>query len=112
MLIPFESTQQENVNAMSDIWHRALKPSDDVLFQELSGEAVLLNVRTEQYYGLDRVGARIWALIVELGVADAVVMRMLEEFDVGEAELRADVVRLVEELLASRLLVASARSAD
>ena len=97
---------------MSDIWHRTLKPSEDVLFQELSGEAVLLHVRTEQYYGLDKVGARVWALIVETGSAGAMVLRMLEEFDVNEEELRGDVGRLVEELLASRLLVDAAPAAE
>ena len=40
------------------------------------------------------------------------VLRMLEEFDVNEEELRGDVGRLVEELLASRLLVDAAPAAE
>lgn len=32
--------------------------SPEVLFQELQGEAVLLNLTSERYYGLDDVGMR------------------------------------------------------
>ena len=38
---------------------------DGVLVQELQGESVLLNVNTENYYGLDEVGTRIWAVLSE-----------------------------------------------
>ena len=33
---------------------------DDVLFQELQGEAVLLNLKTGVYLGLDQLGTQIW----------------------------------------------------
>ena len=35
----------------------------DVLIQELAGEAVLLNLKTEQYFGLDDMGLRMWRLL-------------------------------------------------
>jgi hypothetical protein len=35
-------------------------PSPEVLVQELEGEAVLLNLASERYFGLDDVGTRIW----------------------------------------------------
>lgn len=37
--------------------------SDEVLCQEVGGEAVLLDLASEQYFGLDPVGTRIWELI-------------------------------------------------
>ena len=53
---------------MTSIWTQSIKQADDVLHQELAGETVLLNLKTEHYFGLDPVGTRMAA---ELGnVAD------------------------------------------
>ena len=38
---------------------------DEVIFRELDGEAVILNLDTGIYFGLDAVGTRIWRLIEE-----------------------------------------------
>lgn len=39
--------------------------NDDVMFQELQGEAVLLSLASGTYFGLDRMGTRIWQLFSE-----------------------------------------------
>ena len=39
----------------------------DVLFQELEGECVLLNLDTGRYYSLDDVGTRMRQLLAEHG---------------------------------------------
>ena len=39
--------------------------SKDVLFQEVAGETVLLDLNSESYFGLDEVGTRIWTLLNE-----------------------------------------------
>ena len=41
----------------------SVRISDDVRFQELQGEAVLLDLKSATYFGLDQVGTRIWQLI-------------------------------------------------
>lgn len=92
---------------MSDFWSRPLTPSPDALHQELSGETVLLNLKTEQYFGLDEVGTRIWQLIVAASTPETIVSRLLEEYEVEAERVRADVERLVGELRAAGL-VASA----
>ena len=38
---------------------------DDVVFRELDGEAVVLNLESGMYFGLDEVGTRIWRLVEE-----------------------------------------------
>ncbi len=40
-----------------------LQRADDVLYQEVGGEAVLLDLASEQYFGLDPIGTRIWLLL-------------------------------------------------
>ncbi|MBN1400973.1 MAG: PqqD family peptide modification chaperone, partial [Anaerolineae bacterium] len=39
--------------------------SPGTLFRELDGEAVLLNLESGHYYGLDEVGTRILSLLVD-----------------------------------------------
>ena len=76
----------------------------EVLFRELDGEAVLLEVSSGRYFGLDEVATRIWCLLREHDSVDRIVDRLLEEYEVDEARLRRDVDEFVEQLVAQRLL--------
>ena len=51
--------------ATSPTLESRIRINDDVLFQELHGEGVLLNLKTGVYFGLDPVGRRIWQLAQE-----------------------------------------------
>ena len=75
-----------------------LQIADDVLFQTVADEAVLLNIADNHYYGLDDVATRMWQLLAEHGTEDAVIREMLDEYDVDEATLRQDFAALVTEL--------------
>ncbi len=75
-----------------------LQIADDVLFQTVADEAVLLNIADNHYYGLDDVATRMWQLLAEHGTEDAVIQAMLAEYDVDEAALRQDFAALVTEL--------------
>ena len=74
-------------------------PSPEVLVQELDGEAVLLNLESECYFGLDDVGTRVWQHLHEHRRLERVCEEMQKEYDVDGPRLRADVLRLVEELI-------------
>lgn len=78
--------------------------SDDVLMQDVAGEAVLLDLAGERYFGLDAVGTRIWQLIDELGQLQAVHDRLCAEFDADPAQIGDDLLQLVSELVAAGLL--------
>ncbi len=70
----------------------------DVLFRELVGEAVLLDLKTQRYYGLDTIGTRIWQLLSEQKRTDAVYEAMLAEFEVDDTQLRQDLDAFIHEL--------------
>ena len=96
---------------MTDIWNATIKPSSDALFQLLAGETVLLNIRTEQYFGLDPVGTRIWELLIDSGSASAVQEKLEQEFEVDSTTLREDMERLLGELVDAKLIEVTAASA-
>jgi len=80
---------------------------DDVVSRELEGEAVMLNLESGVYFGLDEVGTRIWALIQEDGSLRTVFEAMRREYDVAPATLESDLVRLVDELRVKGLVTVS-----
>jgi Coenzyme PQQ synthesis protein D (PqqD) len=87
---------------------RHVKPSPNVVFQEVEGETVLLDLESEHYFSLDEVGARVWALLGEHdGNVEAIVAAMLAEFDVDEQTLRRDVDALIAQLRSAGLVVAA-----
>jgi Coenzyme PQQ synthesis protein D (PqqD) len=85
-------------------WNQRLIPTSDVLHQSLDGEMVLLHLGSEQYFGLDRVGSRIWELLGQLGRLDAVEAQLLSEYDTDQQTLHGDIERLIAELLEADLL--------
>jgi hypothetical protein len=90
--------------------NRVFRIPQCVLFQEVSGESVLLDLESEQYFGLDEVGTRVWQLVEEHGRLSEVYDEMLNEFDVDPATLRQDLLELVA-TLADRGLI-QAQSSD
>jgi hypothetical protein len=81
-----------------------LKIPDQVVARQVGDETVLLNLKSGTYFGLDPVGSRFLELLQTEGALAVVIARMLEEFDVTEAQLEADLLRLADEMLASGLL--------
>lgn len=84
---------------------RTISVPDSVLVRELDGESVLLDVRSEKYFGLDEVGTRMWAALTRLGDTESACKALLEEFDVEPERLRADLEALLGELVDQGLLV-------
>ena len=72
--------------------------SPEVISQEVSGETVLLDLDSENYFGLDEVGTRIWQLIKETSDLQAIYKTLLEEYEVEEERLQTDLELLLGEI--------------
>ena len=77
---------------------------DNVLTQELDGEAVLLDLTDEHYFGLDSIGLRFWQLLNEHGETGAVVKALEREFDASAEILHSDLGKFIVELEQAGLL--------
>lgn len=78
--------------------------SDEVMYRELAGEAVLLNLASGVYFGLDEVGARVWYLLAEHGDPEKTIPILIGEYEVEETQLREDVQALIGQLSDKGLL--------
>lgn len=77
----------------------------EVLLQEIDGESVLLDLRSEKYFGLDESGTTLFAALKERGTVQAAIDAGLAAFEVERDVLTADVLELVEALAAEGLLL-------
>ena len=77
---------------------RVLVP-DNVMFRELEGESVILNLDAESYFGLDEVGTRMWQAVTEADSIQAAFDTLAEEYEVDPDTLRDDLGELLGTLL-------------
>jgi len=75
-----------------------------VLVRFLDRESVLLNLETEQYFGLDETGTRMWQLVTDSPNIDAAYEELLAEFDVKPELLRSNLTELLGQLVENGLL--------
>jgi hypothetical protein len=78
--------------------------SPDQVSCDLSGEAAILNLKTNVYFGLNEVGARVWNLIREPRTVAEIRDALVEEYEVEPERCQADLVALLEELEARGLV--------
>ena len=75
-----------------------------VLCKDLGDEAVLLDLETETYFGLNAAGSRLWSLLTTSPTIRDAFAVMLEEYDVAPDELERDMGALINDLVGRWLL--------
>lgn len=78
-----------------------------VMFRDLDGEAVVLELESGRYFGLNETGTRMWLLLLEHGEVEPALRALLDEYDVPEDRLRTELLDFVEALVSQRLLLVS-----
>lgn len=77
----------------------AVRLCPEVLFKVLDDEAVLLDLDSGQYFGLNELGCRIWQLIPAHGRLGVIRDRLMEEYDVSADRAWSDLETLIAELI-------------
>jgi len=81
--------------------------AQEVVWCPVEGEMVLFHSETGEYYGLNEVAARVWRLIAEGASQEAMIERLLAEYEVDSETAHAEVARLIDEFAASNLVLPS-----
>ena len=84
-----------------------LRIATDVVMQDVAGESVLLDLRTERYYGLDEIGTAMLAAVRDGGTAQAAYEAALAGYEVDGQTLERDLLELLQELVRHGLLEAT-----
>ena len=104
VLSRFLSMLQERSPWRSHSTSRVVVP-DEVLERGIENESIILNLNSENYYGLDEMGRHIWlnARNHPRSIQEAF-DRLLAEYDVDEQTLRADLIEFVSVLVEHGLI--------
>jgi hypothetical protein len=81
-----------------------LRPDPEVVGRCMGDDLVLIHLRTNLVYTLNRTAARAWELLTEGCDRAQVRARLLEEFDVDETRLDDEIERLLSTLVAHKLV--------
>lgn len=85
--------------------YTSVRLSADVIFRDLEGEAVLLDLASGRYFGLNPVGTRVWMLLEAGTMVDAVVAAIAAEFEADPGEIARDVDDLLTDLATRGLVI-------
>ena len=83
---------------MSTSFAQRVSVPSNVMFRELEGESVILDLDSEKYFGLDEIGTRMWRLLTEATSIQRAYDALVEEYEVAPETLRADLSDLLETL--------------
>lgn len=92
--------------ALNDEQRLRVRP--DVLSRQLKDETVLLDLEGGTYFGLNEVGAEVWALLRQEATVGELRRRILGAYDVKSADFDRDLEALLSDLQQRGLIEAVA----
>lgn len=75
------------------------------LYSEIGDEAVILDLNSGVYYGLNETGNQIWQWLQQPKSESEIVSLILEEYDVSPEQGASDVKALLQEMIKSGIIV-------
>jgi hypothetical protein len=77
----------------------------EVAAKVMDGEAIIINLTNGMYYSMDQVGGLLWELIERGQTVSEMVDAVVASYDVDATQARADLERLLGELLDEQLVI-------
>ena len=81
-----------------------LQRKQDVLFNEVDGEVVMLSIENGEYYGMDKVAARIWNLLERPQSLKNLISALKHSYDVSDEKCINDTVSFLIKLNERKLI--------
>jgi hypothetical protein len=83
---------------------RTVRIPNHVMARQVGEELVILNLHSEQYYGLDEVGASMWLAIESNPTLHAALENLTGDYDVEVDQLKKDLDELLTKLTTEGLI--------
>lgn len=84
--------------------HQKVKISEEVFAQEVDGEMVLLDMKSEEYFGMDEVGTATWNALQGTQELTKVLEVLQNQYDVEPGVLQKDLLSFVGNLVQNGLI--------
>jgi hypothetical protein len=103
--IPDDAPRAEHLAGRMSSMPVRFVPSPDTISTRVGDEIVLVNLKTDRVYALNRTGARVWELLVGGCDRADLAHRLPQEFDGTGADLTGQIEALLGSLAIEGLLV-------
>ena len=77
---------------------------EDQVSTELDGETVLMSLEQGNYYGMDKILSRIWAIVEKPIAVSKICDQLMKEYDVERKTCEDEVLNVLNELAKENLL--------
>jgi hypothetical protein len=77
---------------------------DHLTWREVDGEIVAVDLTSSRYLSANPAGALLWQMLATGTTREALIARLVEEFDITEDRADADVAAFIDALAARNLL--------
>ena len=78
--------------------------SDGVIWRDVGGDVVILNVEAGVYFGIDGSGSQMWRELAEHGSVEKTLASLQQQLDVAPDELKRDLDDLLDKLVQKGLV--------
>jgi hypothetical protein len=79
--------------------------SDRVVWRDIEGEAVILNLDTGYYYNLNAIGSLIWRLLDEKKDISKIIETISKDYNISVNRAKKDLDSLISDLKKEKLLL-------
>lgn len=84
-----------------------IKRNDDLLSSEMDDEIVMMNLESNNYYGLNKIGKDIWECLEEELTFNDLCNKLVSKYDVSLEQCKKDVTPFLEKLKESNIIEVS-----
>jgi len=81
-----------------------LQRNVNLIFNELDGEVVMMNLEKGEYYGLNPVASRIWELLADAMTLENLLNKLVEEFEVNFEQCQADTEGFIVDMIEKKMI--------
>jgi len=85
-------------------FNQTLTLPSHIMFQEFDNEAILLDIRTQNHFGLDSIGSILCSQVSNNVALETIFNSILQSYDVSKEQLEKDLTALIQELHKHELL--------
>jgi hypothetical protein len=82
-----------------------LQRKSDLLFNKIDDEIVILSLEKNEYFGLDKVGSRIWELLEQPIFFNRLVAQLTDEYEVTEHQCKEDTLTFLTKMADKKLII-------
>ena len=83
----------------------SVQRNPEMVSGNMDGEVVMLSLQRGEYFGLDKIGSRIWELIEHTVKVDEVRIILMDEYEVDEETCLKDLIEFLDDLQNKGLVI-------